>query len=212
MGEIDERQGKSGGGAVMNVRPNWVVRQVRWMSGVRTPLARRWDRLEAGFVLVAILLSLGTVPVAVAIGSRIHAEALATSAEQQATRVPGTAVLLAAAPDAIGQSSAIKTEPVRATWPLADGSHRTGIVDAVPGTAAGSEVPIWLDPAGNPASAPMTRDDALGLGVAIAMAVWFGAVALSGLLVWLARVVLDRRRAEEWASEWQQKSRDLKKF
>jgi hypothetical protein len=196
----------------MKVRSSWVVRQVRWMSAVRSPLTRRWDRLEVAFVLVAILLSLGMVPVALAIGAHAHTQAVATSVEQQAARVPATAVLLAAAPDVIGATSAITTQPARATWPLADGTRRSGVVDASPGTAAGSEVPIWLDRAGNPTAAPMTRDDALGLGVGIAMAVWFGVVAVLGLLGWLVRVVLDRRRAGEWTREWEQRSWDLRKF
>ena len=194
-------------------RSRWIMRQLRWLLAARKPLARRWDRIEAGIVIAAIIVALAVVPVAMLVGSHVRAQASADAAQQWATRTPATAVLLADAPDnATGEAVAARPEPVAATWRLADGTNRTGTVNATPGASAGTQVAIWVDQAGNAVAAPMTRANVLSLAIGFGALAWAGAAAILCLLVWLARLVLDRARAAAWTREWAQLGRDLHRF
>ncbi|TNC19335.1 Rv1733c family protein [Amycolatopsis alkalitolerans] len=196
----------------MNVSSTWIMRQLRWIGSGRNPLATRWDRIETALVAVAIVLSLGMVPVALAAGSHEYATGLRDAAHEQATRTQVTAVLLADAPETLSARATATQVPVKAVWRLPDGSERTGQVEVAPGTDAGTGTPIWIDQAGNSVPEPLTRDGALGAAFGIAALVWVGAVGLVVLALWGARFLLDRRRGEDLAREWQRASRDLKRF
>ncbi|HVV29367.1 MAG TPA: hypothetical protein VHC41_00660 [Mycobacteriales bacterium] len=190
---------------------NWIVRQLRWLVSFGNPLARRWDRLEAGVVLLAFLLAGGMVPVALTVGSVVHAQTVAEAAAQRAARVPATATLLAEVP-ATESSPAARVQTAEATWRLPTGEQRTGRITADAGTPAGAQVPVWLDPAGNVVARPMSDGDALGVAIGVAVCLWVGAAVLLALLVGVAHLGLNRRRGAEWAREWTQFSRDLKRF
>jgi hypothetical protein len=196
----------------MTAGSNWMSRQLRWLTSGRNPLATGWDRLETGLVVLAMLLSLGALPVALTLGSQVYAHGTAEAAEQAATRVGSTAVLLSDAPDTTGVHSAAKTEQATGVWRLPDGSERTGQVAVEPGSAAGAKVPIWLDRTGNPVDEPLRPQDALGAGIGVAVLAWVGVTGTLALLLWAARFALDRRRDQGWTRDWEQLSRDLKRF
>ena len=191
----------------------WLTRQLRWLGAGHNQLARPWDRLEAALVVTATILALSAIPIALTVGSEVRADALATAAAQRATRTETTAVLLDGAPYAPSSEAQVASPtPVEAWWRLPDGSERTGLITADPGTPEGARVAIWLDPAGDPVAQPMTATNALGAGLSVAVLVWAGVIVSLGLLLWLARLVLDRARAAAWAREWARMGRDLNRF
>lgn len=196
----------------MSIESTWITRQLRWLGARRNPVATTWDRLEARVVAVAIVLSLGMLPVALAVGSHTYESALADATEQQASRTQTTAVVLADAPYTVNAHGVAEQAPARAVWQLPDGTERTGDVYVDPGTTAGTETPIWIDQAGDPTLAPLTRDGALGAAVGVAVLAWVGLVGLIALLTWGAHVALDRARGADLARDWQRLSRDLKPF
>lgn len=191
---------------------NWISRQLRWFVSGRNPVARGWDRLEAALVVLAVLVALVAVPFALAFGSQAYAQRSADADAQAASRVRSTAVLITDAPVGPGVQPAAATEEATGVWRLPDGSERTGQVDVEAGTAAGTKVPIWLDQAGNPVAQPLTRQDALGAAIGVAVLGWLGFAGVLALLVWLGRFALDRRRDRGWTQEWAELSRDLRRF
>jgi hypothetical protein len=197
----------------MVARSHWLARQLRWIHPGRNPLVRRCDRVEAALLIVMIILAVVAVPVAVLLGSSQREQALATVAQERATRAPATAVLLAAAPDLVpGEAVASGSESVQASWHLPDGSVRTGVVSVDPGTPAGASVPIWVDRAGNPTAAPGTPAKALSLGIGIGLLSWTAAALALCVLMWMARVVLNHLRAAAWTREWARIGRGLNRF
>ncbi|WP_144748571.1 Rv1733c family protein [Amycolatopsis acidicola] len=190
---------------------DWIGRRLRWLTSFGNPLTGRWDRFEMGLVIVAVALALGMVPVALSIGSAVRAQTAAQAAEEQASRVPSTAVLLTDVPQA-DTSPATRVHTAEATWQLPDGQSRTGRVSADAGTRAGTRVPIWLDRAGNAVARPRSTGDALGTGIGVGMYSWVASVALLIVLCWVARMLLNRRRHADLAREWATFSRDLKRF
>jgi hypothetical protein len=187
----------------MIAQSHWPARQLRLIHPGRNPLTRGFDRVEAALMIVAIILALAAVPVAVVLGSHQREQALATAIQERATKEPATAMLLTAAADIVpGEAVASGAEPVKATWRLPDGRERTGMVSVDPGMPAGLSVPIWVDQAGNPTTAPGTPAKALSLGIGVGLLTWAAAVTALCLLMWLARAVLNRLRAAAWAREW----------
>lgn len=190
----------------------WLLRQWRRIHPGRNPLARGSDRLEGRVVLTLCGLAVLAAVIAGVLGANRYTRALATSVEQQASRVQTTAVLLADAPTALPTAGAATKELALATWRLADGSERGGMVSTEPGTPAGTVVPIWLDATGNPASAPVTRADALNAGVGVGIGVWILMLAVLGTVFWGLRTMLDRYRMDEWAREWKRLGSNPSRF
>lgn len=196
----------------MSSASTWILRQLRWLGANRNPVATTWDRLEARVVVFAIVLSLGMLPVALAVGSLTYESALADATEQQASRTQTTAVVLADVPYSVNAHGVATQAPARAVWQLPDGTERMGEVYVDPGATAGTKTPIWIDQAGDPALAPLTRDGALGAAIGVAVLAWVGFLGAIALLTWGARVALDRLRGADLARDWQRLSSDLKPF
>jgi hypothetical protein len=171
-------------------------------------LARRSDRIEAAILAVVFVGLLIALPFAVLIGSSTYRGQLAVSAEQQASRHPATATLTQDAPTPVPASdgayftgtSAAAGVPAR--WTVPGGAQRTGTVSADPGAAAGTQVPIWLSDAGDPVPAPMTTSDVATTGVLAGIFSWLVTAIGLTVLYWIARLLLDRRRAVRWDREW----------
>jgi hypothetical protein len=70
------------------------------------------------------------------------------------------------------------------------------------GRKAGSEVPFWLDDAGNRVDPPLSTLENVGAGVLVAAFGWFTAVGLLALASWWAHRALERHRYRVWQAEW----------
>ncbi|MFE3778308.1 hypothetical protein ACFXPA_09130 [Amycolatopsis sp. NPDC059090] len=184
-------------------------RLLRRLGAVRNPLVRRSDRIEGVFAGIVTLLALIAIPFAMMIGSAdITAETAASDAQLQSRhQVTATVLTTAAQPAAsVGDSAPIaNTARVNAVWKPPNSVQRTGII-TVPSASAteGSTTDIWLDDSGKQTTAPLTHADAVTNGVLVAAFCWLCAVAVLGGAFWVARRVLDHRRAARWAAEWAQ--------
>jgi hypothetical protein len=165
----------------------------RWRAN---PLRRRDDVLEAWLVLAVWAL--------IAVGGTLAGLVTARAADdvfaqQRAERTPARAVLLTDAP---GAESKSYRALVKVRWTLADGSTRTGTTLVDGGQKAGSTIVLWTNTQGNPTTQPpsgtVAAVEAGFLGAASALGVT-GLVFGAGRA---ARWWLDRRRIDQWGSEW----------
>jgi hypothetical protein len=183
-----------------------VLMQLRRLGFGRNPLRRRVDRLESALLLGVLVAALLAIPAAAALGTTIRNRAEHTAAQQRAELHPVQARTLENTAKAVPSARGQIATPVRVIWFDALGSPQEGWADVLIGTKAGTELTIWLDRTGARARAPRESADSAALGVAagvtMPMLVW---PLLWGLFR-LARLPLDRRRAQEWAREWEQVS------
>ncbi|MFF4507351.1 hypothetical protein [Streptomyces sp. NPDC001401] len=165
----------------------------RWRAN---PLRRRDDVLEACLVLAVWAL--------IAVGGTLAGVLTARAADdvfaqQRAEHTPVRAVLLTDAPRAVtkGYRALVKVR-----WTVADGSTRTGKTLVDGGRKAGSTLALWTDPQGNLTTQPPSRTDAAVeagfLGAGSALAVTGMAFGAGGAARWW----LDRRRIDQWGTEW----------
>jgi hypothetical protein len=191
--------------------PSFLLRSWRLYVG-HNPFARPWDRAERVLVMVAVLVALTGIPFAATVGSETVAQGLERAHEESSTRHPSVAVTLAESPGPVvsaGERPALLSSVgVAATWVAPDGTQRVGIVAVMPATTVGSEVPIWVDDAGNQASPPFTPGDAIAAGVANSVGTWIAVlVPLTGSC-WLAHAMLNRLRFAQWKREWERFGRN----
>ncbi|WP_225829824.1 hypothetical protein [Streptomyces sp. NK08204] len=186
------RDDKQAGRKPMRMRlPLW-----RWRS---SPIRRRDDVLEAWLLLAMWLLIVvgGTVAGAVT----AHA-ADRSFARQRAERTPVRAVLLTNVPYSAVSEAGNDLVSAKVGWTASDGSTRSGKTLVSTGRKAGSTVTIWADHHGKLSAQPPTPSkatvEASFLGASAAL-------ALSGLVFGVGsagRWWLDRRRMEQWGTEW----------
>ena len=178
-----------------------------WLAGVHdNPLARAADRRQAGIRHLCILLWILALPVAVGVGAMVAVSGVQAATAQAHDRVPTSAVLTADAPKVTVTSNGtpvMVSSEVAARWTAADNSPRTGVVEANPGALTGMVIPIWVDGAGRPVSAPVSAGAAIAMGLAIAVGIWLGAGVLVLALGKSSSSALDRRRRLEWDRDWE---------
>ncbi|OBH97764.1 hypothetical protein [Mycobacterium scrofulaceum] len=163
----------------------------------RSPLVRSTDRVEALLLVLAIAVSLFTVPIAAAVGTAIHDDRSRAYSEQVQTRHPVTATVVGDAHRRTDVESRTVMAPAR--WDFA-GAEQTGNIVAPPAVKVGDEIDIWVDDQGAPVVRPTMSpaDEA----VAIAVAIWL-AVTLSVALSFAgARNALDRIRYARWQHDF----------
>lgn len=163
----------------------------------RNPLVRASDRLEAVLLVLAVAVSLLTVPIAAAVGTAVHESRSGAYAEWVQARQPVNATVVGAAHPRTTLDGTAATAPAR--WEFA-GAERTGDVAAPLTAKVGDRVEIWVDRRGAPVSRPVVspRDEA----VAIAAAIWC-AVSLSVAASFAGvRHVLDSARGARWQREF----------
>ncbi|WP_063740158.1 Rv1733c family protein [Amycolatopsis jejuensis] len=189
--------------------PHLCKRLLRRLGAARNPLVRRSDRVEGLLAGIAVLIALLAVPFAMAIGSAdIAAETAASDAQLQSRhQVTATVLTTAAQPVAsVGDTAPIANNArVNAVWQPMNGATRTGMITVPNGSATeGTTTPIWLDQAGKQTTAPLTHADAVTNGILVGAFTWLCVVAVLAGAFWVARRVLDHRRAARWADEWAQ--------
>ncbi|MFI2641772.1 hypothetical protein [Streptomyces sp. NPDC018610] len=182
----------------MSARSN--ARQWLWPWRPRhNRLRRREDVVEAWIMLVMWALILVGGAIVWTVTARVAAQEFAW---QRADRRTAEAVLLTDAPpspSAAGDGSRTSAE-VR--WTSPDGTTRTARTLVPGGLSSGTTLTVWQDGRGALTAEPPTPVEGR------AEAALFGAAAafsLSGLVCGtaaLARWRLDRRRCEQWGTEW----------
>lgn len=171
----------------------FVLRAPRWFTVLfsRNPLIRVADRLEALALVLAVAVSLLTVPVAGAVGTAVYDSRSRTHAEQ-----------------AQGRSSVVATvidHPVRsdltrvhARW-FAAGTEHTGPVRAPSSPKPGDSIEILVNEDGSYAGPPATP--AARVAVFVALAVWLNVTTVAVVAFLGARSLLKRTRDAGWRTD-----------
>jgi len=182
-------------------RPRWVTRLASALGLDGNPLRRGSDRAEAWIraALLVIFLTAGPMAALAAGQWTAHAAGGGTGAQSHAVQ----AVLLRPATRPAGLAGAVRDAEVlvKARWPSAGGSVRTGDVPAPAGAPAGTAVTVWVNASGQVTAAPQPGDAA---DAAVLAAVMTLAVMALVLLIALRLIqrLLDWRRMVAWEAAW----------
>lgn len=165
----------------------------------RNPLRRRTDRVEAMFLLFAVVAFVPLAAVATILTASWTHSAGIGEQRAGATLTQVTAVLVKPVPAARPPASPLAWAQAR--W-VASGRVHLGVVPALRGSPPGTRVPIWVDRTGRIQSAPPTAGQITSRVAAVAVMTPL-AVALG---LWLSyrvlRRSLDRRRLAAWGRAW----------
>jgi hypothetical protein len=171
----------------------------RWRFD-RNPLRRAADRVETIVLIVLVVAFLIGAPfAALATGAWVHGTAQRVQLTQQGSRWQVTAVVLAVAESATGESLVWQAQ---ARWRAPDGREVTHQIPVPSGTLAGGKLQVWTDRTGDLTTAPLldsqvadqtTSGEALGVGASAVVLTLVGALAL-----W----VLNKRRMAAWEADW----------
>ncbi|WP_241756757.1 hypothetical protein [Streptomyces sp. WAC00263] len=171
----------------------------RWWSN---PLRRHDDVVEAWIVLaVWTVIALGGTLVGTLTAQATDQSLARLRAERHAVRAVLVESTARAVPVAAGVASDGRVR-AKVRWTASDGSTRTGRAPVDSGQKAGARAVVWTDSKGQPTTQPPTATEAasqaglVGAGAALA----FGGVTFAAGRVALWR--LDRRRYDQWGSEW----------
>ncbi|QRP42917.1 hypothetical protein [Amycolatopsis sp. FDAARGOS 1241] len=183
-------------------------RLLRWRHLLipgRGSIARTSDRVQAGLVLVVIVVALVAIPFSAAAGSAVYAAQKQQSVRELAEDRPAIATLLADGPpvSVTGRSGEVGVpRPTDATWPGPDGTRHTGQVKADAGTHRGDQVQIWVDGSGAVVAAPLSSAAAVVNAVAAAVGLYFVTCLALALAYGTSVFALNRRRGRKWQQEW----------
>jgi hypothetical protein len=171
------------------------------------PLKRRSDRCQVigRFVVALSFLLAPLLAVAAATATTVHLQAVAESEAAERSRTH--AVLLEDAPARTRASTdygvhSSSTVPVRAEWPVADGTSREGTVLVPPRTPLGTAVPVWVNRQGNPTRAPLDRAGIPGSTAATGALALIGVPMATWTLYAFLCLALDAHRERRWAQDW----------
>ncbi|MGA8112353.1 MAG: hypothetical protein WCA46_01685 [Actinocatenispora sp.] len=177
----------------------------RVLSVGRNPLRRRTDRVESVAVVAMLLTLVAAMLIGWALGARAASQEQRAVDRQSADGGRVVAVLDETAPTsgAVAPGVATATDvPVKARWHTPDGT-RTGLVRAAPGTTAGSHVPVWLGPDGQPTDNPATALTVYSRGIMVGMSVPLTVGLIELLVCHAVRRRWQRARMIAWGDEWE---------
>lgn len=101
-----------------------------------------WARPLKAIIAITAAIVCGTM-----VAISVHISLLWTAREQAARLSQVTAIVIElAVPD--------RSQPAIGHWITADGTRRTGIIDAPPGHTTGMSHPVWINEAGQPTTPP----------------------------------------------------------
>jgi hypothetical protein len=179
-----------------------LARPARLIFG-RNELRRPCDRIEG-----AILLAVSAAFLAVLVPSALLAGHIYNSQRAAAARLrPTVAILSAPGPVVANAFNPTAQVQAQATWRLADGAKRSGLLTAstapaIDDASAGSAVPVWLNGSGDPQPPPPTQDEIVANALIAGTVLATGAGALLAFCYWLSRQALDRHRLARWEQAW----------
>jgi hypothetical protein len=165
-----------------------------WIGRIfgRNPLLRRADRVEALVMLVALVVSLATIPIAGLMSGVVYSAHHSRYAEQAHER---NAVL--ATITEIDSSDAMVAQ---AKWPLTIG-ERTGPIPLTTAAKVGDHIKTWVDKDGKRVEPPTPTSRAAVDAIATAEATLLIAGFAMTSLVTSTRSRLDRARDAQWERE-----------
>ena len=170
----------------------------RWR---RNPLKRRADTVEAWVVLGVWVL---TVLAGVLAGWAAAASVEHGLARERVEWRPLTGHLTEPAPGKAATQAGSGGDQVWAKvgWTGPDGSAHTGQVRVGPGSAVGTPVTVWTDPQGRMVTEPAPPAQAQLRASLVGVLAGVGAAGLPFAGGRLLRGRLERRRVEQWDTDW----------
>ncbi|UYF95072.1 hypothetical protein OCS65_04655 [Rhodococcus aetherivorans] len=149
---------------VMETGPSRTVRLWRQAPWSRSPLMRRYDRIESGLALMVVVFVLMMVPLAAAYGTITYDGLVERSRLDRQTSRQVEAVVLGSAPGNAAARQDTETSPrtgevddgrwVR--W-MQDGQSRTARWDPAAGARPGETIDLWVDVTGTPVAPSAER-------------------------------------------------------
>ena len=156
--------------------PRWPILLRLWG---RDPLVRTTDRVEALVLVLAVVVSLLSAPIAAAVGTAVHDSSRHLYAEQAHTRHTVAATVTDV--PASQQALRISTITVTARWSAAGAEH-TGAVKAKSATKTGDSIEIWVENDGVQVPAPKPTTRAAVEAVTGALLIWVGVGAAAATM------------------------------
>jgi hypothetical protein len=165
----------------------------------RNELRRPCDRIEG-----AILLALSAAFLTSTVVAALLAGHLYQSQRAAAARLRPTLAVVSSPGPVVASANVLET---RATWRLADGTERSGmltgaIAPAIYDAQTGTTLPVWLNRSGNPQPPPPGQDDIIAAMLIVTTIIPAGAAVLLTCCYWPCRVALDRHRLARWGQAW----------
>ncbi|WP_157110701.1 Rv1733c family protein [Nocardia anaemiae] len=192
----------------MSELPTWPVRSWRMQPWNPSPLMRVSDRVEGLVRIMAVLVLLIAVPTAAAAGTAAYSSASERIRTENATKVVVTGTIIGnparvTAPISDRNATVRDHFEAQVSW-THDGKSGTATVGVPDAAERGQPAPVWLGPDGRPTTPPEQSSAAavhgIGVGIAVLLEIWCGAVAV----VWATSWVLNRRRHIRLDREWRQ--------
>ncbi|MFF2625483.1 hypothetical protein ACFVUN_06890 [Kitasatospora griseola] len=165
----------------------------------KNPLRRSSDRLQWWAARTLLVVAIGGVPAAIAVGLAVHQDQARVVREEGTDRHPVTAQLVADVPTAVG----ITTTRAAVAW-NSDGADHLASAVVPSGQRAGTPVQIWVDDRSRVVPQPAGTGEAIAVAATAAL-LTVTAVPLLSMLTWKGTLhLLNRRRYAGWDAEWQQ--------
>ncbi|MER8182311.1 hypothetical protein [Kitasatospora sp. NPDC094015] len=170
------------------------------------PLCRCADRARSRLVAELVLALVAALVVGAVLAVLTWSGGRHEAAAEAVHRHRATATTLATAvPDGTAASPVDGTESVlvEATWTYPSAGQVSGWVPVPSGTAAGSQVPVWVDDAGQSAPGPRSGTDIALSAVVTGLLSSSGVAVAAGLACALRYRMVDRRAQAAWEPAWE---------
>ncbi len=179
-----------------------LARPARLIFG-RNELRRPCDRIEGALLLAVSAAFLTVLTLAALLAGHMYNSQRAAAAWLR----PTVAILSEPGPVVANAFNPTAQVQAQATWRLADGAKRSGLLTAstapaIDDTRAESTVPVWLNRSGDPQPPPPAQDEIVANALTAGAVLSTGAGALLAFCCWLARRALDRHRLARWERAW----------
>ncbi len=161
----------------------------------RDPLVRTTDRIEALVLVLAVVVSLLSAPIAAAVGTAVYDSSRHIYAEHAHTRHTVNATVT----DVPVSQQILRTgtTTVSARWTVA-GTEHTGAVKAQSTTKPGDTIEIWVDNNGAQVPAPTPTTRAAAEAAVGALVLWIIVAAFAATLFTVTQAACDRIRFAGW--------------
>lgn len=184
----------------MSSRARPRARLARLLLG-RNELRRPADRIEGCVIALLLAAFLTAIVTAGFLAAHTYQSQRAAAGRLRSA----VAVLSQPGPDV--SAELVPTATVQASWKLADGQSRSGVLSTLtaPGISyaqAGARVRVWLDRSGQPLTPPPGPVDMVLNATFVGVCAIAGAALVLTLCYCVCRLILERHRMAQWESAW----------